>query len=250
MTEKSIVVENLTFRYGSLLAVDHISFEVGDGEILGFLGPNGAGKTTAVKMLTGQLSPQEGHAILLGCDIVKETQAVRSQIGVCFEQTNLYEQMSRSDAQGQLSEVKRNLRLAEYQIVQAEAGITRIQQAYENESSFYTHEEATSRIAEYRERVLKATQRKTELEASLQKITRDAHSLERTKDALAKIHLENSCNATIQEKVRVIEILDVKVYPSEKLDHIGATCAINLAGLENEEKLFSCHNTNIASPKL
>jgi ABC-2 type transport system ATP-binding protein len=97
MTEKSIIVENLTYRYGSLVAVDHISFEVGAGEILGFLGPNGAGKTTTVKMLTGQLIPQEGHAILLGRDIAKETQAVRAEIGVCFEQTNLYEQMTAMD---------------------------------------------------------------------------------------------------------------------------------------------------------
>jgi ABC-2 type transport system ATP-binding protein len=97
MTDKSIIVENLTYRYGNLLAVDHINFEVDTGEILGFLGPNGAGKTTTVKMLTGQLRPQEGKARLLGRDIDKETQTVRSQIGVCFEQTNLYEQMSALD---------------------------------------------------------------------------------------------------------------------------------------------------------
>src|SRR4030043_554501 len=97
MAEKSIIVENLTYRYGDRLAVDHINFEVGAGEILGFLGPNGAGKTTTVKMLTGQLRPLEGRALLLGRDIVKETHAVRSQIGVCFEQTNLYEQMSALD---------------------------------------------------------------------------------------------------------------------------------------------------------
>lgn len=97
MVEKSIIVENLTCRYGSLLAVDHINFEVGAGEILGFLGPNGAGKTTTVKMLTGQLRPQEGRAILLGHDVVKETEKVRSQIGVCFEQPNLYEQMNALD---------------------------------------------------------------------------------------------------------------------------------------------------------
>jgi ABC-2 type transport system ATP-binding protein len=97
MTEKSIVVSNLTYCYGNLLAVDHISFEVAGGEILGFLGPNGAGKTTTVKMLTGQLRPQEGKAILLGHDIVRETRTVRVQIGVCFEQTNLYEQMSAID---------------------------------------------------------------------------------------------------------------------------------------------------------
>jgi ABC-2 type transport system ATP-binding protein len=97
MAEKSIIVENLTYSYGSLRAVDHINFEVAAGEIIGFLGPNGAGKTTTVKMLTGQLRPQEGKATLLGRDIVKETQAVRAQIGVCFEQTNLYEQMSALD---------------------------------------------------------------------------------------------------------------------------------------------------------
>jgi ABC-2 type transport system ATP-binding protein len=97
MADKSITVENLTYSYGSLRAVDHINFEVGAGEIIGFLGPNGAGKTTTVKMLTGQLRPQEGKATLLGHDIVKETQAVRAQIGVCFEQTNLYEQMTALD---------------------------------------------------------------------------------------------------------------------------------------------------------
>ena len=97
MPEKSIIVENLTCRYGNLLAVDHISFEVDAGEILGFLGPNGAGKTTTVKMLTGQLMPQEGRAILLGRDIARETHAVRAEIGVCFEQANLYEQMTALD---------------------------------------------------------------------------------------------------------------------------------------------------------
>jgi ABC-2 type transport system ATP-binding protein len=97
MVDKSIVVNNLTYSYGNLMAVDHISFEVGEGEILGFLGPNGAGKTTTVKMLTGQLRPREGRAILLGRDIAKETQTVRAHIGVCFEQTNLYEQMSAID---------------------------------------------------------------------------------------------------------------------------------------------------------
>ncbi len=97
MNGKSIIVKNLTYRYGSLLAVDHINFEVRAGEILGFLGPNGAGKTTTVKMLTGQLRPQEGQAILLDYDVVKETEKVQSRIGVCFEQTNLYEQMSAID---------------------------------------------------------------------------------------------------------------------------------------------------------
>ena len=97
MIENSIIVENLTYSYAGLTAVDHISFAVGAGEILGFLGPNGAGKTTTVKMLTGQLLPREGRAVLLGRDITKEKQAVRTEIGICFEQTNLYEQMSALD---------------------------------------------------------------------------------------------------------------------------------------------------------
>ena len=97
MADKSIIVKDLTYRYGKLLAVDHINFDVGAGEILGFLGPNGAGKTTSVKMITGQLRPQEGQAILLGHDVAGETEEVQAQIGVCFEQTNLYEQMSALD---------------------------------------------------------------------------------------------------------------------------------------------------------
>ena len=90
----SITVQNLTYRYGNHLAVDHISFEVGEGEILGFLGPNGAGKSTTVKMLTGQLKPVEGQATLLGMDITKHTNQIQAQIGVSFETTNLYEQLS------------------------------------------------------------------------------------------------------------------------------------------------------------
>ncbi|MGI2336779.1 MAG: ATP-binding cassette domain-containing protein [Dehalogenimonas sp.] len=97
MTEKSIIVENLTYRYGDLLAVDHVSFEVSGGEILGFLGPNGSGKTTTQKMLTGQLLPKEGRALLLGFDVAKQPDEVQSRIGVCFEQTNLYEMMSAVD---------------------------------------------------------------------------------------------------------------------------------------------------------
>jgi len=159
-------------------------------------------------------------------------------------------QMSRSNERGHISEVKRNLRLAEYQIAQAESGIAKIQKAYESNSLLYTAEEAARRIAEYRDRILKVTRRKEELEDSLQRITKDTESLEQTREALARLHLENIRNATFKEKVRVIEILDVKVYPSENMDHIGVTCAVNLAGLEDEGKLFSCYNTSIASPKL
>lgn len=90
----AIAAEQLTYLYDELLAVDHINFIVEEGEILSFLGPNGAGKTTTVKMLTGQLRPKEGKATLMGMDVVKQTERVQAEIGVCFEITNLYEQMS------------------------------------------------------------------------------------------------------------------------------------------------------------
>jgi ABC-2 type transport system ATP-binding protein len=97
MSNPAIVSENLTYRYGDLLAVDHISFQVSEGEILGFLGPNGAGKSTTVKMLTGQLLPKEGRAELLGQDVTRHAKQLQAHIGVCFEQTNLYESMTAAD---------------------------------------------------------------------------------------------------------------------------------------------------------
>jgi ABC-2 type transport system ATP-binding protein len=90
----AIVAEELTYSYGAQLAVDGISFQVAEGEILGFLGPNGAGKTTTVKMLTGQLKPKVGRATLLGLDVASNPKQVQAQIGIGFEQTNLYENMS------------------------------------------------------------------------------------------------------------------------------------------------------------
>ena len=91
---QAIIADELTYYYDSLLAVDRVSFSVAEGEILGFLGPNGAGKTTTVKMLTGQLRPKGGRAYLLGTDISQNVEDVQAQIGVCFEVTNLYEQMT------------------------------------------------------------------------------------------------------------------------------------------------------------
>lgn len=89
-----IKAKDLTYSYGDNLAVDHISFSVDKGEILGFLGPNGAGKTTTVRMLTGQLVPQEGHAEVLGYDIVTDPKKINARMGVCFEEKNLYHRLS------------------------------------------------------------------------------------------------------------------------------------------------------------
>jgi ABC-2 type transport system ATP-binding protein len=94
MANAAIVADSLTYRYGELTAVDRISFQVAEGEVLGFLGPNGAGKTTTVRMLTGQLRPMEGTATILGLDVARMPKAVQAQIGVCFETANLYEQMT------------------------------------------------------------------------------------------------------------------------------------------------------------
>ena len=90
----AIIAEKLTYWYGDLVAVDHIDFNVAEGEIFGFLGPNGAGKSTTVKMLTAQMKPKEGKAMVLGMDVSKEVRSVQSEIGVCFELPNMYEQMS------------------------------------------------------------------------------------------------------------------------------------------------------------
>ena len=97
MTENAIVTNNLTYQYGELTAVDHIGFEVAEKEIFAFLGPNGAGKSTTINMLTGQLKPKEGQATILGMDVVDDPNKVQERIGVCFEITNLYEQLSAID---------------------------------------------------------------------------------------------------------------------------------------------------------
>ena len=94
MTGPAISVENLHFSYGDLEAVKGIGFEVQPGEILGFLGPNGAGKSTTIKMLTGQLTPKSGVARVLGIDVSTDDPALQARIGVCFEEKNLYLNMS------------------------------------------------------------------------------------------------------------------------------------------------------------
>lgn len=76
------------------MAVDDVSFVVAPGEILGFLGPNGAGKSTTIKMLTGLLDPQAGSISILGMHMPPEKQAIQARIGVCFEEKNLYPDMS------------------------------------------------------------------------------------------------------------------------------------------------------------
>ena len=76
MSEAVIKVENLTRRFGNFVAVDHINFEVNEGEVVGYLGPNGSGKTTTIRMLLGLLEPSEGEATVLGFDAFKQSEEV------------------------------------------------------------------------------------------------------------------------------------------------------------------------------
>jgi ABC-2 type transport system ATP-binding protein len=79
---KAIEVSEITKKFGPIIAVDNVSFDVMEGEIFGFLGPNGAGKTTLIRMLTTLLKPTEGNAMVGCCDVVKEPEKVRREIGV------------------------------------------------------------------------------------------------------------------------------------------------------------------------
>lgn len=90
----TIEVKNLTKRYGKNKAVDNISFEINEGEIVGFLGPNGAGKTTTMNILTGYLSASEGDAKIGGKDILEEPNEAKKLIGYLPEFPPLYHQMT------------------------------------------------------------------------------------------------------------------------------------------------------------
>ncbi len=93
--EQAIEVRDLTFSYGGgVNAVDGISFDVAPGEILGVLGPNGAGKSTTIRMLTGMLDPDSGTVTVLGLPMPERKEEIQARIGVCFEEKNLYPQMT------------------------------------------------------------------------------------------------------------------------------------------------------------
>jgi ABC-2 type transport system ATP-binding protein len=82
MSDNVIAVEGLAKRFGSVVALDRIDLQVPAGTVLGLLGPNGAGKTTTVRILTTILEPDEGHATVLGLDVVRDAEAVRMIIGL------------------------------------------------------------------------------------------------------------------------------------------------------------------------
>ena len=88
-----IKVKDLSKNYGRVEAVKSISFDLKDGEVIGFLGANGAGKTTTLKMMTGYLVPTEGSITVNGMDIIKDTHSIQEQIGYLPELNPLYSEM-------------------------------------------------------------------------------------------------------------------------------------------------------------
>lgn len=93
MSEKMIVIKNLTKRFGDFTAVDNISFEVNKGEIFGFLGANGAGKTTAMRILCGLSRPTSGEGSVAGYDISTESEKIKRSIGYMSQKFSLYEDL-------------------------------------------------------------------------------------------------------------------------------------------------------------
>jgi ABC-2 type transport system ATP-binding protein len=89
-----ISVQDLTYRFGDFVAVDHVSFDVEPGQVIGYLGPNGSGKTTTIRMLLGILRPSEGSARVLGFDAAYQSEQVRARTGYMSQKFALYDELT------------------------------------------------------------------------------------------------------------------------------------------------------------
>jgi ABC-2 type transport system ATP-binding protein len=92
--EFAIDVRGMTKRFGDRTVVDHIDLQVGSGEIFGFLGPNGSGKTTFIRMLCGLLRADAGSGTCLGFDVIKESEAIKLQVGYMTQRFSFWEDLS------------------------------------------------------------------------------------------------------------------------------------------------------------
>ena len=92
--EKLLSVKHLSRYYGSLAAVNNISFHLNKGEVLGFLGPNGAGKSSAMQVITGNLSPSAGQVNICGFDLLDSAKQAKANIGYLPEQPPLYRELT------------------------------------------------------------------------------------------------------------------------------------------------------------
>jgi ABC-2 type transport system ATP-binding protein len=89
-----VVVTDLVKRFGSVVAVDHVSFSIRAGDIFGILGPNGSGKTTTIRMLCGLMRPTQGTAVVAGADIATEPEKVKTRIGYMSQSFGLYRDLT------------------------------------------------------------------------------------------------------------------------------------------------------------
>ena len=89
-----VEVLGLTKKFGDFTAVDHVTFSVQPGEVLGYLGPNGSGKTTTIRMLCGLITPTSGTANILGIDVTKNPEAIKAQIGYMSQKFALYDDLT------------------------------------------------------------------------------------------------------------------------------------------------------------
>jgi ABC-2 type transport system ATP-binding protein len=94
MTLVAVEVEELVKVFGAFVAVDHVSFQVGKGEIFGFLGPNGAGKSTTIRMLCGLLMPTSGRGRVAGFDVLEEPEKIKQVIGYMSQKFSLYDDLT------------------------------------------------------------------------------------------------------------------------------------------------------------
>ena len=94
MTEPVVITDGLTRRFGDFVAVDHVSFHISPGEVVGYLGPNGSGKTTTIRMLLGLLEPSDGKAKVLGYDAFRESEEVRARAGYMSQKFALYDDLT------------------------------------------------------------------------------------------------------------------------------------------------------------
>ena len=101
-----IKVENVTKKYGGHVAVNNISFEIKEGEIVGFLGPNGAGKTTTMSIITGYIEPNSGHVEINGYNVSKKARKAKREIGYMPETTPLYNELTPKEFIGYMAELK------------------------------------------------------------------------------------------------------------------------------------------------
>jgi len=123
----ALEIRDLVKKFGDFTAVDHVSFQVAQGEIFGFLGPNGAGKSTVIRMLCGLLTPTSGWGAVAGFDVAKHPEEIRKNIGYMSQKFSLYDDLSveqNIDFFSRIYSVPKALRAERKEYVLRMAGLT------------------------------------------------------------------------------------------------------------------------------